>query len=212
MPPATLVSEPHDAVSGVAIAVHGFTRRPSDLDMLARACAEQSLVVLRPGLSSFFWPHSTNNAAYLTQVAAELAVRVPAVPCVVVGHSAGAAAGSWLALQLRALGCDIRGVVYVDGVESPTGLIRRAWPIIGGLRVRALCAPPSRCNRQGRLYTWLGEQRGDVVREVVPGSGHGDIEGGSAAVYRWGCGDSSGPQVKAAVLSRTLTFIDEVLQ
>ena len=45
-----------------------------------------------------------------------------------------------------ALGCDIRGVVYVDGVESPTGLIRRAWPMIGGLRVRALCAPPSRCN------------------------------------------------------------------
>lgn len=211
MTPRILVTRPTGPAVGTVVAFHGFTRSPEDLQALAHACADRGLTTLRPALGSLYWPHSTNNASHLSAIAGMLVPLVGDLPCVVVGHSAGASAGSWVAAELLRLDCDIRGLVFVDGVESPTGLVQRAWPRIGRLRIRAVCAPPNRCNRHGQLSDWLAEQAGDVACEVVPGSGHGDIEGEPRAIYRWACGDTTDESVMRTVLERTMACVDDVL-
>ncbi len=195
----------------VVIALHGFTRRPGDLDVLASECAARGLATLRPTLDSIWWPRSMNNASHLTRLAEQYAPRLQGRRCVVVGHSAGAAAGSWLGSELRRTGIEVGGFVYVDGNESPTHLIGRAWPFIGDLPIRAVCAPPSRCNRDGQLANWLLTKPGDVVVEVIDGSGHGDIEGRTTPVYRWACGDASSLAVRTIVMERTLSHVDGLL-
>jgi len=195
----------------IVVALHGFTRRPADLQNLAEACAARGLATLRPALDSFWWPRSMNNAGHLSQLAMQYSVRLADRRCVVVGHSAGTAAGSWLGAELRRLGVDVRGFVYVDGNESPAHLLARAWPDIRDLPVRAICAPPSRCNRDGQLASWLEAQSGDIVIDVIEGSGHGDIEGDTAPVYRWACGDDSSPDVRTLVMDRTLAYVEEIL-
>jgi pimeloyl-ACP methyl ester carboxylesterase len=206
-----LATHPRGPAVGTVIAFHGFTRSPEDLQALAQACTDRGLTTLRPALGALYWPHSTNNAAHLSGIAGMLDPLVDELPCVVVGHSAGASAGSWVAAELLRLGCDVRGLVFVDGVEGPTRLMHRAWPLIGRLRIRAVCAPPSRCNRHGQLSDWLAAQTGDVVCEVVPGSGHGDIEGEPRAIYRWACGDTTDGSVRRTVLERTMSCVDDVL-
>ena len=196
--------------SGVAVLLHGFTRRPHHLAPLSGALQAAGVSTLRVGLGALWWPTSTNNASHLTGVTASIAREAAAEPCVVVGHSAGAAAGAWIAAELRRSGVDVRGLVMVDGVESPTRLIERAWPDLGGVPVRAVAAPPSRCNRDGRLTAWL-QGRPDVEIVLVPGSGHGDIEGGPTAIYRWGCGDASSPETRATVTSLTVGFARDLL-
>lgn len=195
----------------IVVALHGFTRRPVDLQKLADACAGRGLATLRPGLGSFWWPSSMNNAGYLSRLALHYSDRLGNRPCVVVGHSAGTAAGSWLGAELRRRGVDVRGFVYVDGNESPTRLLARAWPAICDLPVRAVCAPPSRCNRQGQLASWLEGQSGDIVIDVIEGSGHGDIEGDTAPVYRWACGNDSAQDVRTLVMDQTLAYVEEVV-
>lgn len=186
---------------GAAVLVHGFTRSPRHLRVLSEALTDRGVATVRPALSAFQWSHSINNAGYLTKVAERLRRGLPDAPLAVVGHSAGAAAGSWLAAELAEAGMDVRVVVMVDGVESPAGLMRRAWPRLAGVPVRALCAPPSTCNREGRLETWLISQGGDVECEVLPGMGHGDIEGDPGRVYEWACGDESTPELRRLVIA-----------
>jgi pimeloyl-ACP methyl ester carboxylesterase len=166
---------------------------------------------VRPALGSLDWSRSTNNAAYLTRVARRLTPRLSGGPVALVGHSAGAAAASWMATELLDAGADVRGLVYVDGVESPTRLIERSWPRLAGLPVRAACAPPSRCNRQGRLAEWLSSAPGDVECVVIEGAGHGDVEGPTSAVYRYACGDESSDQARAALLGLVVGWVAELL-
>jgi hypothetical protein len=90
----------------------------------------------------------------------------------------------------------------VDGVESPSHLVARSWDRLGPVRVRAVCAPPSRCNRGGALASWLSERGGAEV-VVLPGLGHGDIEEPTTGIYRWACGDDprqpAGEQLRRTV-------------
>jgi len=204
-------AEPDGEPRGTAVIVHGFTRSPADLEDLSQRCVAMGARTLRPALGSLWWPSSTNNASHLDAVAE--AIRPLATgPVVVVGHSAGASAGSWIAADLQDAGVALRGLVMVDGVESPSGLIRRAWPRLADVPVTAVCAAPSRCNRHGALATWLAGQGRAVHLVTVPGSGHGDIEGRPRTIYRWACGDAWSADAANAVMEATLGAVAESLQ
>lgn len=187
-----LQDDPVDDPVGTVIAVHAFARSPEALARVAREGVGLRARVVRPGLSSMWWPTSTNNARHLDDVTDRLRDALAPGPVVILGHSAGAAAGAWIAGRLVGLDAHVTVLILVDGVESPARLIRRAWPALSDVSVRAVCAPPSRCNARGALAAWLSRQAGDVETVVVPGSGHGDLEGATSAVYRWGCGDDPG--------------------
>ena len=209
---ATLEEEPDGPPRGTALLLHGFTRSPEDLADLSAGCLALGARTLRPGLGALWWPTSTNNAGFLTRVADDVAGRVADGPVVVVGHSAGASAGAWVAARLRQRGVEVTTLVLVDGVESPTHLIERAWPGLSGVRVLAACAPPSRCNRGGALARWLAGRVAPDHVVVVPDAGHGDIEGPSRAVYRWACGDDPRRPAGTAVLDIVLGWVGEGLR
>lgn len=134
-----------------------------------------------------------------------------AEPVVVVGHSAGAASGSWMVPTLLNAGVNIAGLVFVDGNDSPNHLIERAWADLATVPIRAVMAPPNPCNRHGRLTTFLEARRpGSVV--VIPGAGHGDLEMAGSAVYRRACKDRSGADEWARVQSAVLACIEELVE
>lgn len=186
---------------GAVLLVHGFTRGPEHQQVLAERFVAEGLTVIRPRLGALSPRTAMSRASALETVAVQIRMSEvePGIPWVVVGHSAGAAAGTWLGADLLDCGVAIRGFVYADGVESPSGLIARAWPRISHLPVFDVSAEPSRCNRHGGLVDWLEPRRSGVFGVRVPGSGHADVEGdvdgdverASRAVYRWACGDRS---------------------
>jgi pimeloyl-ACP methyl ester carboxylesterase len=172
-----------------AVLLHGFTRRGRDLDVLAKQLQQRGISSIAPDLGSLNWFRSTNNPRYLDRVASDISPIITG-PCVLIGHSAGAAAAGHLATKLQR----VRGIVFVDGNESPTHLLANAWPHIAHLPMVAICAPPSRCNRGGQFASWA-QQRG-IPGCVVPGMGHGDIEGSARAIYRVVCGSAGTPQTR----------------
>lgn len=194
------------------LAIHGFTRGPQHLAAFSEACQRQGWACIRPAVAPRLLPVLMNSRRHLDQVArrlmdsGHLAGRV-----VLVGHSAGAAAASWMAPRFVAAGVDVRGLVYVDGNDSPNHLITRAWNDLASLPIRAVMAPPNPCNRHGKLASFLDAQRPGSI-EVIPGAGHGDIEKSGSAIYRRACGDSSGPgqwkAVQEAVLSAACDLFD----
>ena len=173
------------------VALHGFTRAPRHLASFSEACQRQGWNCVRPALAPRFLPVLMNSRNHLDHLAERLvdSGRL-AGPVVIVGHSAGAAAGSWIAPRLIDRRVDVRGLVYVDGNDSPNHLIEQALPRLDSLPIRAVMAPPSPCNRQGRLSRLLEARRPGSV-EIIPGAGHGDIEMLGAAVYRRVCKDTS---------------------
>ncbi len=192
------------------IALHGFTRGPQHLAALAHACEQQGWSCLRPKVASRWFSVRMNSRRHLDRLAVELIRVCAGQQVVIVGHSAGTAAGSWIAMRMVEAGVDLRGLVYVDGNDSPNHLLEKAWPSLESVRIRGVLAPPSPCNRQGRLQSFLAVNRpGEYV--VIPGSGHGDIEIDDSAVYRRACGDQSTPETKAAVLAAVIDAIAELV-
>lgn len=194
------------------IALHGFTRGPQHLAAFAEACQRRGWNCLRPRLSPWLLPVLMNNRRHLDRVADRMISSGRLCgSVVVVGHSAGAAAGSWITPRLLAAGVDVRGLIYVDGNDSPNHLIERSWAQLAAVPIRAVMAPPSPCNRGGRLAELLESRRPGSV-EIIEGSGHGDIEMSPSAVYRRACGDSSGPTewraVQRAVVARVAQLCD----
>ena len=187
---------------GAALLVHGFTRSPERLQALTDRLADEGLTVIRPRLGALSPRTAMSRASALASIVDGIR-RIgldPALRWVVIGHSAGAAAGTWMAAELIGRGVDMRGLVYADGVESPTRLIAGAWSQVAHLPVFDVCAEPSRCNRQGGLADWLRPRREGVFGVLVPGGGHGDVEGRQLAIYRWACGDRSPESTRETVL------------
>jgi pimeloyl-ACP methyl ester carboxylesterase len=192
------------------VALHGFTRGPEHLTAFSEACQRRGWSCLRPALAPRWLPVLMNERRHLGHVARRLVASGHlGGPVVIVGHSAGSAAGSWIAPLLIKDGVDVRGLVFVDGNDSPNHLIEKAWPEIRGLGIRAVMAPPSPCNRQGRLTDFLRE-RGESNVVVIPGAGHGDLEMSGAVVYRRACGDASDRSAWHAVQEATLDAIDSL--
>ena len=204
--------EPQGSPRGTVVLLHGFGRSPAALSDLAERLTAQGARAVAPQLSVWWWPTGINNTRHLTRVAAELAAMGCPQPLVVLGHSAGGAAGAWIAAALRDRGVPVAGLVLVDAVESPVGSLRRSWPRLRGVPVTALCGPPSPCNRRGALEGWLRQREADpqwpvdVVR--VEGMGHGDIEGVGVGVYRRWCGDDPHAPARAELL----TIVDRALE
>lgn len=187
----------------IVIALPGFTRQPRHLRRMAAACERRGWVTLTPSLAPRWWPTRYMNRAHLRHLANGLADHAEGGPVVIAGHSAGASAGTYLAKVLRDLAIDVRGLVLIDGVDSPNHLIARTLPALQDLRIAAVIAPPSPCNRSGRLAQSLTSFP-EVRVDLIDGAGHGDIEGPGIAVYRRACKDTS----DEATAQR---FIDAVL-
>ena len=187
---------------GAVLLVHGFTRGPEHLQTLAERFTSEGLTVIRPRLGVLSPRTAMSRTSALDPIAREIRQSEvePGLPWVVVGHSAGAAAGTWLGAELMESGVGIRGLVFADGVESPSRLIARVWPRVSHLPVFDVSAEPSRCNRQGGLVDWLEPRCCGVFGVHVPGSGHGDVEGAPLALYRWACGDRSSQATRELVL------------
>lgn len=189
------------------VALHGFTRAPRHLASFSEACQRRGWNCLRPTVAPQWLPVWMNSRGHLDHLADQLvASRRLTGPVVLVGHSAGAASGTWMAPRLMDAGVDICGLVYVDGNDSPNHLIQKAWPAVESLPIHAVMSPPSPCNRDGQLTRFLEANRPGSV-EVIPGAGHGDIEMLGAAVYRRACKDTSGPQEWRAVQSAVLEAV-----
>ena len=197
---------------GTVVALHGFTRSPSHLVAFSEACQRRGWSCVRPQLAPRWLPILMNDRRHLSAVARRIADSgLLDGPVVIVGHSAGAASATWIAPQLIDAGIDLRGLVYVDGNDSPNRLIERSWSRIESLPVRAIRAPPSPCNRHGRLAAFLEDKRPGSAVEIA-GSGHGDIEMTGASVYRRVCQDTSGVPEWRAVQTAVLDAVGSLLE
>lgn len=197
-------------MSLTVLALHAFTRAPAHLDSLSEACQRRGWNCLRPALAPRWVPILVNSRRHLDRIADRLLAsgRLQG-PVVIVGHSAGAAAGTWMAPRLVRGGVDVRGVVYVDGNDSPNHLIEKALPQIASIPVVAITAPRGPCNRHGALANYLDSVRPGSVVEV-PGAGHGDLEMRPSMLYRRACGDTSGPAQWMAVRDEVLDAVGRV--
>lgn len=194
----------------VVIALPGFTRGPRHLGRLAGACEAAGWDCLRPELAPRWLPVLYMAPSRIRTLASRLGPQCAGRPIVVAGHSAGGAAGTALAADLVACGADVRGLVLIDGVESPNRLIARRLAALRPLRVAAVLAPPSPCNRHGHLAQVLSDSPW-VRTEIVPGAGHGDVEGAGIGVYRRACRDASDAATADRFLAQVIAAIDWVL-
>ena len=199
------MTEGNPSQTTTVVALPGFTRGPQHLTRLVEACRSAGYRAEAIGLAPRWLPVLYMSTAHLRGIADRIVATVQG-PIVIVGHSAGAAAGTYLASVLRERGADVRGLVYVDGVDSPNHLIRDHLGDLDGVRVAAVLAPPSPCNREGALQRYLADCP-QVDVQVVAGAGHGDIEGAGLGIYRRACRDTSTPATADLVLATVLAEI-----
>jgi pimeloyl-ACP methyl ester carboxylesterase len=229
--------DPPSHVFGTVVLLHGFGRSPERLDGLSARLASLGARVLLPALSPWWWPTCTNNTRYLNRVADAIAAASAPDPIVVVGHSAGAAAGAWIAARLIKGGYQVTSVVFVDGVDSPVRSIRRSWPVLQHRGVVAICGDPSPCNRHGALERWLRAQPAEDAADLqedtadlqedtadrqedtadlqivsVPGMGHGDVEGAGIGVYVRLCKDNPSAPQREVLLDLIVGAVSRGLQ
>ena len=198
-PEGILIDRPASS-RGVVIALHGFTRRGRHLQRLAEHLVAEELTMVRPTLRSLWWPRSMNRRPVVVELADRLRPLLDGQPIAIVGHSAGAAAGACLAARLIETGTAVRGLVFVDGVESPTRHVSNAWSSISACDLRVVAAPPSPCNRHGELVRWLVPRMDGPFGVEIADSGHGDVEGDPHRIYRLACHDRSSGETRARVM------------
>lgn len=180
--------------SATVAVLPGFTRSAKDVGLFTRQVADAGFNCFAVDLAPRFLPVVYMYRRNLRRIAAKLLDSTHGSSVVLVGHSAGAAAASYLAPVMRSAGADVKGVVFADGVDSPNHLIRKSLKDLAGMQVGAVLAPPSPCNRQGSLekllvrYPW-------VHVKVVLGAGHGNFEGDEISIYRKFCNDTSTAQI-----------------
>lgn len=194
------------AAESTVIALPGFTRRPVHLHRLAEAVASSGRRCVRPHLAPRLIPTLYMSRSHLDRLAVRLSASTGPGPIIIAGHSAGGAAGTYLASTLCARGADVRGVVLIDGVDSPNHLIAKTLPALDDLRIAAVLAPPSPCNRDGALERYL-RAFPRVRVTMVDGAGHGDIEGSGVGLYRRVCKDTSDPLTADRVLADVMAAI-----
>lgn len=193
----------------VAIVFPAFTRSATDLSEFAATLRNHGFEATAVTLAPKAFPVLYCVKSHLDSIAAKIAREYAHRSVVLLGHSAGASAAAYVASVLKGSLVDLRGVVFIDGVDSPNRLIATSMPSLEGISIGAVLASPSACNRKGVLQKFLADfPRVHVV--VIPGAGHGDIEGGDKKIYRWACGDKSDAATAAkftkAVISMASDF------
>ena len=184
------------AGKAVAIVFPAFTRSAAELSGFVAKLTDSGFDARAITLAPRALPTLYCYRRHLRAIANAICEDNPNRPIIVMGHSAGAAAATYVAQQLMSLESDIRGVVLIDGVDSPNHLIAKSLPLLDKVNVGAVLASPSPCNRHGLLGRQLATY--PLVRVMhVPGAGHGDIEGNESPVYRRVCGDRQDPQTMA---------------
>lgn len=195
--------------SPCVVLVPGFSRSARHTTVMAELCEERGWRAIPISTAPRALAPLYMSTARLRGIAHDLVRASAGNPMVVVGHSAGSAAGCFLVAMLRGAS-DVRGLVMVDGVDSPNGLIRRFLPSLESLRVSAVFADPSPCNRNGKLEAEI--ERFPWVHCVhVPGAGHGDFEGHGLPMYTRVCGDRSSPAVSQRFRDEVLRQVERVL-
>ncbi len=174
----------------IVIVFPGFTRTADRLKLFVGEVQRSGFDCTAITLAPTYFPVLYMDKRHLRSITRRITVKFPARPLVLVGHSAGAAAATFIASELQKGGADLAGLIYADGVDSPNHLISRYLPRLQGVSIRAVLAPPSACNRHSRLEKYLATQPQVEVR-VIPGAGHGDIEGAGIPVYQKMCRDES---------------------
>lgn len=187
------------------ILLPGFSRRAEHTALMAQLCRERGWIPLPVTLAPRALAPLYMSTTRLRAVARDIGRRSPGSPIVVVGHSAGC----FITAFLRGK-ADVRGLVMADGVDSPNGLIRRYLPELISLRVSAVFADPSPCNRNGKLESEIGAY--PWVRCVhIPCAGHGDFEGNGIAIYTRACGDRSTPDTSRRFRDEVVCQVERVL-
>lgn len=179
------------------VVLPGFTRQASDLGLFVQDVQTAGFPCTAISLAPKYFPIMYMNRRHLRSIAARIASGCAEHQIVLVGHSAGAAAATYVATVLRDCGVQVKGLVYADGVDSPNRLITKYLGNLEDVRVSAVLAPPSSCNRQGSLeHLLMSHPRVEV--NVIEGAGHGDIEGAGIQVYRRFCADTSSEDIAQA--------------
>ena len=193
----------------VAIVFPAFTRAARDLAGFVEKLADVGFDARAITLAPRVLPTHYCYRRHLRAVANSICDANPDRPIIMMGHSAGAAAATYVAQQLMSLGGDIRGVVLIDGVDSPNHLIAKSLPRLDRVNIGAVLTSPSPCNRQGLLGRYLAAY--PQVRVIqVPGAGHGDIEGGTSSLYRRVCGDAQNPDTVMRFQSTVIDMAREM--
>lgn len=187
----------------------GFSRQAEHTAAMADLCRERGWTAVPVTLAPRALAPIYMSTTRLRAVARDIVRSSSGSPVVVVGHSAGASAGCFISAFLRGK-ADVRGLVMADGVDSPNGLIRRYLPDLSSLRVSAVFADASPCNRNGKLENEIGAY--PWVRYVhVLGARHGDFEGNGIAIYTRVCGDRSTPDTSRRFRDELVRQVEWVL-
>ena len=174
----------------VVIVFPGFSRTSSHLTLFIGELEQRHFDAVAVTLAPQWFPVMYMGKSHLRKVSADIARNYSGRELILIGHSAGGAAATYIAYQLRLMSVEIRGLIFADGVDSPNHLISKYLPGLGNTEIAAILAPPSPCNRNGLLAKTLRSFPGIDLR-IIPGSGHGDIEGAGISVYRKFCKDQS---------------------
>lgn len=161
----------------------GFTRPHTALNSLAISLRDAGFATEQPEICRRWWPLDYLSEHRQRMVAMRLRTGHPRAVFILVGHSAGAAAACGVA---RFLGSAVRGIVSVDGVDSPTRSIRSTLSNLSAPFV-ALCGASSSCNRHGALCRELSGRPGVQVLDCswMP---HGAVEPPGTVLYERVCG------------------------
>lgn len=185
-----------EAGDGAPLAVlqHGFTRTPRALDGLAGCLADRGISSVRPWLRSLRRADGFNDPGHLAELGREISAAAAGRALIGIGHSAGAAA----VVHMAAESGRFRGLLLIDGVDSPWRPMSRGLSALADVPILVVAGEPSPCNRHGEAIGLLAARRPGALGVRITGGGHGDIErvrvGRRArAVYRLACQDRSGP-------------------
>lgn len=211
---------------GLVWVQHGFSRTNNQYVDLATKIAEQGYVVFATSLAPGTSGCAMNNQGFLSDfarlfpdlavpgvgllgsasiAATEAGTTLTALPAsfAFTGHSAGGGSIAWVAKELvtahPATGASLRGLVFLDPVESTSGaLMASSLPSLGATRVTTISSPPYTCNSSASGTTLIaGLPRPFVGVELTSGC-HCDAEGSSTnALCTAFCGTPQAANVSA---------------
>lgn len=188
----------------------GFSRSPSHLQLFTAELQGSGYDAVAVKLAPRWLPFMYMNRRRLARIAKALIQKYSHREFVIIGHSAGAAAASFIAIQFLSRGANVKGLIFADGVDSPNRLIAESMRSLGQLPVTAVIATPSPCNRDGLLARDLAHYP-NVRMVMIPDAGHGDIEGAGIFIYRKICKDTSTAGVASTFRKALLQALDEIL-